>query len=274
VRILILSVFALLMVSCLPPTIPIPQPTEIALTPLPEGSRQGSVDAIFISRASAAGQGKERCHALIRLYPDGRALRADNSCFKSPAEQDLSAVQGWFEIQNSPFQQGDYFVRDSRIWIRIVEYNSILETMSLRSFQGELCGNRLVLQEPELAWYAGVPSPITQPVLEYDRLAGEQMSEPPPADCHAAGFNILFRPAASLAGGKAQVDIATDPHQPCTLQYIPPPGAAAGSEEVYRITADSQGLCRWLVDLGDTTGVARFIISIDEITQQFSLDVR
>jgi hypothetical protein len=270
----------------LPTATPLPLPTELATTPLPPGSQLGGLAAVFRSLASIDGEGDSRCYKLYRFYPEGLALYADLACFdRSPAAGDGSDLDRWFNRENREVARGDYFLLDQQIWVRIVTYNSIDETTRLRSFQGEFCQAEMVLQEPAQKYYAGIPSELTQPVLEYAGMGalahtpalsgaspnpGESGLEP----CHVAGFRIIYRPSVALSGGQAEYQIQTDPGEICTLRYTAPDGTSSQARGTGAIIADSQGICRWLWDVGALEGFATVTVSIDEIRQDFQLELR
>jgi hypothetical protein len=60
----------------------------------------------------------------------------------------------------------------------------------------------------------------------------------------------------------------------CTLQYTAPDGSESRAAGTGAITAGAEGVCRWVWDLGDTPGIATVTVSIDEITQEFSIEIR
>jgi hypothetical protein len=290
-RLLLLILAFLLIPGCyrlgvLPTATPLPLPTELATMALPPGSQLGGLEGFFRSLASMDGEGDSRCYKLYRFYPDGLALYADLACFDpSPQAGDGSDLDRWFNRENREVVRGDYFLLGQQIWVRIVTYNPIYETTGLRSFQGEYCQDELVLQEPTQKSYAGVPSELTQPVLEYAGLGAMAHTpalsgaSPDPGEsglgpCHVAGFWIIYRPSVVVAGGQAEYQIQTDPGETCTLRYTTPDGTPSQVQGTGAITADSQGICRWVWDVGAVEGVATVTVSIDEITQDFQLELR
>jgi hypothetical protein len=251
-----------------------PQPTELAGAPLPEGSQLGGLEGIFASAASISGGQGSRCFKLYRFYPDGTALYADLSCFDEGAiTASLAEIEGWLKPGNPGVSQGDYATQDSLIWSRIVVYDSITGAVSLRSFQGEVCGTKMVLQEPGVLAYSGVPSDLTQPVLEYialrTNLAGGSES-----GCRAAGFRFDWRPSVAIAGGQVEYRIQTDPGEVCSLQYAAPDGTDEQPAGTGEVTADTQGFCYWICEVGETSGDATVTIQIDEIRQDLLLELR
>lgn len=276
-----LSLTACYSLGLLPTATPLPQPTELATTPLPPGSRPGGLEGIFRSLASIDGEADSRCYKLFRFYPDGLALHAKLACFdRSPTGRDDSELERWFNRGNRQIARGDYFLLGERIWVRIVTYDAVHETVNLRSFQGEICQDEMVLQEPAQKYYTGVPSELTQPVLEYLRFsvpppaasAAPQSSRPP--SCRVAGFYILRRPSVTLSGGQTEYRILTDPGETCTLRYTTPDGRLSQSPGTGTIVADAQGVCHWLWEVGDLKGRATVTVSIDEISQDFWLELR
>jgi hypothetical protein len=255
---------------------PLPLPTELAATPLLPGAQPGALDAVFASVSSSAGAQDSRCYRLFRLYPDGTALLEEMVCLSQPpTAASWPEIERWFHRDNPGVPRGDYFTQDQRLWVRIVEYDAVHETTYLRSFQGETCGSELVLQEPAVTTYSGVPSALTQPVGEYRRIASAPGQEDQGGgDCHVAGFTLLRRPSIGLAGSRAEFEIQTDPGETCTLTYTAPDGARSEPPGTGPITAGSTGLCRWEWELGEVEGRATVTIQIDEITQDFALEVR
>lgn len=264
----------------LPTATPLPLPTELATTPLPQGSQPGGLEAVFRSLVSIDGEKDSQCYKMYRFYLDGLALYADLACFeRSPATGGWSELDRWFNRENREVARGDYILLGRQIWVRIVTYNSIYETTNLRSFQGEVCQDEMVLQEPTQTYYAGIPSELTQPVLEYIRLgtAVEQPAIPKadnPEPCHVARFQVIKRPSIVLSGNRAEYQIQTDPGETCALRYTAPDGAPSQAQGTGVTLADSQGICRWLWEVGPGEGIATVTVSIDEIRQDFQLEVR
>lgn len=270
-----LPIQACYQIGILPTATPLPLPTELSTTPLPPGSRAGGLEGIFISAVSIDGYKDERCYKLYRFYPDGVVLYANLACLEpAPAEKIWSEIDAWFRRENRDIPRGDYYLQNHRIWIRVVFYNDVYETVYLRSFQGEYCNDEMVLQEPKVRDYAGVPSPLTQPVQEYTRLGANLTENPPPEACHVAGYRLLYRPYVTIAGGQAEYRIQTDVGQTCVLQYIPPDGNPSEASGAGAITADSHGICAWKWDVGSIKGVATVIVTIDEISQEYSIELR
>ena len=264
-------------------------PGDLTTTPLPASAKIGNLDAVFVSLVSVAGGQGSRCYKLYRFYPDGLALYSDFACF----EGDLSAntwaeIDRWFNREEQAVSRGDYYLDASKIFVRIVSYHSIYETVDLRAFQGEICGPEMVLQEPAATHYTGIPSELTQPVLEFAQLGSPEqrqdssgMTSRPVAventsdkACHVAGFKILRRPTTVIAGNQAEYQILTDPGEACLLRYTAPGGGSGQAPGSGTVIADGQGLCSWLWELGDLPGEAIVTVGIDEILQDFSLEVR
>jgi hypothetical protein len=266
-----LPILACNQLGFLPTATALPQPTELALTPLPEASQLGGLEVTYVSAVSIGGMGDERCYKLVRFYADGLALFADNVCLEAPlSAENLPDVQRWFRRENQDVSRGDYFLVGQRIWVRIVGYDDVYENIYLRSFEGKYCGNKMVLQEPAVRWYAGIPSDLTQPVVEYN----SPETSAAPAGCRVAGFRFLTRPSVVLAGGQANYVIQTDPGERCTLTYTTPDGISIQDQGTGTITADDQGICSWIWELGEQPGIGTVTVSINEITQDLSIEVR
>lgn len=281
--VLLMLLFSSLACSGLLPTaIPLPQPTELSNTPLPEGARLGGLQGVFVSSVSGDGEQDSRCYKLYRFYADGWVLYTDSTCFDAEITgQSWSEIEGWFQRENQQVSSGDYYLQDHRLWIRIVTYDTIHETTHLRSFQGEYCDQKMVLQEPAVRFYSGIPSPLTQPVLEYNLLEtnspGTAVSNLPDLgdeQCSVAGFKIINRPSIALADNRGSFEILTNRGQMCSLQYTDPAGMRIQAQGTGTITADARGICRWEWDLGSLEGTGTVTITIGEITQDFSLDIR
>ena len=260
-----------------PTATPLPLPTELSTTSLPSGSQPGNLEAIYVSLASIDGGQGSRCHTLYRFYPDGLALYAKNSCFDTPpSDESRAEIEEWFHRENHDLDRGDYFLIDHGVFIRIVSYNDVFETTSLSSFQGEYCNEKMVLQEPLVRGYSGIPSELTQPVLEYALLEtrGRPDGGRPGTAGQGAGFKILYRPSVAVAGNQAEYQVQTDPGETCVLVYTAPdgsPGPAMGTGEV---VADDQGICTWTWEVGDLEGQGTVTVRIDQITQDFGIEVR
>ena len=99
-----------------------PLPTQLAGSGFPAGSEAGGLEGIFISRASIPGAGEERCHKLVRFYPDGLVLYSDLACLADGGDPDglVGEVDEWFNRDNGLVSRGDYAVLDGRLWLRIV----------------------------------------------------------------------------------------------------------------------------------------------------------
>lgn len=261
-----------LLASPTPPSMP----SDLAATPLPAGSRLGGLEATFASLASDPGVQSERCHRIFRFYPDGLALYAARYCFQSnSAEANWQSLSRAFHPQAPDTPRGDYSIADNRIWIRIARYDHVHETYWVDYYQGEYCDDFMVLQQPQVTYFAGVPSPLTQPVQEY--VCWSPASVPTSASspaCHVAGFRILSRPTVVLRGGEAIYEIQTDPGETCALRYTAPDGVVLQGEGTGETVADESGVCRWRWSLGDQAGMATVTVGIDQISQDFSLEVR
>lgn len=266
-----------------------PQPTELATTPLPEGAQPGGLEAAFVSLASISGGQGERCYTLYRFYPDGLALYAAMACSEeTPSRSSWADVEAWFRREDPDIPRGDYYRQGQRIWIRIVSYDSIYEIHELRSFQGEICPGEMVLQEPTVRTYSGVPSDLTQPVQEYmriDKLIPDQekpgstteANSPGGASdeaCRVARFQILYRPSVALAGGQIEYRIQSDPGESCTLRYTLPDGTPSQASGTGAIRADRRGICSWIWEAGDQVGQAIVTVRIGGIEQDFRIEIR
>lgn len=276
----VLTVAVLPLIACsrmgiLPSATPLPLPTEMATSPLPPGVQPGDLDATFMSVVSADGAGNEQCYNLYRFYPDGWVLFTPNTCFNpTPAEEIWKDIGGWFHRENPDVASGDYYLDDYRLWLRVVSYDSVREIPYLRSFQGEYCEERMVLQEPAVLSYAGVPTNLTEPVVEYQRLWPLALGISSPADCHVAGFKSLFRSSVGLAGGETRYQIQTDPGETCFLQYIAPDGEISQVQGTGAITAGADGVCTWIWSVGEVKGDATVRVTVDEITQDYRMEIR
>lgn len=285
----LLPVSACYRLGILPTPTPLPLPTELAKVSLPTGSQPGGLEAVFVSLVSADGGQDHQCHKLYRFYPDGLALYANFACSDAASvAESWPEIDSWFRRENRDIARGDYYTLGDRLWIRIVTYDPVSETTRLRSFQGEYCNDEMVLQEPAERYYTGVPAELTQPVLEYVRLEMTSQRHGTPAltgktltpesrngaACHVAGFEIIKRPSIVLAGGQAEYQIQTDAGESCALQYVDPGGALSQASGAGTITADSRGICRWVWELGDQKGNGTVTVRIDEIIQDFNIEVR
>ncbi|HSQ25791.1 MAG TPA: hypothetical protein VLM80_01580 [Anaerolineales bacterium] len=278
---LIQAILCLGMVGCQGnPAATIPHPTELSTTPFPENSQPGGLEGIYISTISIAGAQPERCYKLYRFYQDGLVIYADFTCFEpSSNARTWAEIDRWFTPKNQQVLQGDYHIREQRIWIRVVGYDAVHEETYLRSFQGAHCNGQLVLQEPTVKIYSGVPSEITQPVLEYIKLQNPSSAQTTPnssesASCRLAGFRFISRPLAVVDGGEALFQVQTNPGQACTLQYTTPGGLLSLTPGTGAITADQRGICEWKWEVGPEEGPATVNISIGHISQDLELNIR
>ncbi|MFO7624609.1 MAG: hypothetical protein R6V73_09680 [Anaerolineales bacterium] len=271
----ILPALACSRLGLFPTPTPLPLPADLATTPLPDGSQPGKLEATYVSAVSDDGFQDERCYKLFRFYPDGVVLYANFTCLDTPPSlESWSEIDRVFDRQNQNVLRGDYYLLGQRIWVRIVVHDAIHEITSLRSFQGEICDHKMVLQEPTKHYFTGVPSALMQPVLEFIPLQITSSHESLSADCHVAGFRLLFRPTVVLSGGRAEYQIQTDPGETCTLQYTAPDGGLTQAQGTGAVIADSQGICKWIWELGELEGDGLVTVTIDQITQDFSIDVR
>jgi hypothetical protein len=113
-----------------------------------------------------------------------------------------------------------------------------------------------------------------QPVLEYVSLQTSGVEGTPSGACHVAGFRVIYRPSVVLAGGQAEYQIQTDPGETCKLKYTAPDGTISEGSGTGRITADNQGVCTWTWELGEPKGEGVVTVTIDQITQDFGIEVR
>jgi hypothetical protein len=258
-----------------PTATPLPLPTELARTPLPAEVQLGGLEAVFVSMVSVDGGGDERCYNLYRFYPDGLVLYASYVCFSAaPVEETWTEINRWFQRENRQIPSGDYYLDNNRLWIRIVSYDPVHETIDLRSFQGEYCNDRMVLQEPSVGYYAGVPSELTEPVVEYVQMQIGEVERIPSPICHVAGYRVLFRPSVVLAGGGARYQIQTDPEEMCRLQFTDPDGIISKAEGTGTITADANGVCTWIWEVGAVEGYGTVRLTIDQIVQDYQIEIR
>lgn len=253
-----------LMLACALTAAPRPVlPTEHAATPLPPDMTPGGLQAAFQSWASAPGADGPVCHAVWRFEADGRALFAPAVCAES-----WETTSAWLNRDNPNVAHGDYAVQDSRIWIRLAQFDHVHETVRLRYFTGQICADGLTLSEPAVRGYAGLPSPVTQPALTFARL------DPPaalPTACTVTPFEVERRPAITLRQSAIPWSVRTHPGQTCTLTYTDPAGQASAPQIT---TADDAGLCQWLVAAGEISGQALVTVQVGAVTHTFGLDVR
>jgi hypothetical protein len=258
-------------------------PAELNAEPLPPDSVSGGMDEIFISKVSSAGQQPERCYKLFRFYPDGLVLYSQGNCFEKPPEsKDLTAIQRWLNRENPKLWRGDYSLQENRIFLRVTVHDYVREVTSLRYFQGSICEGQMVLQEPAVLTYAGLPSELNQPVLEYLTLSGssdQNQSENNRKNrretaCSYIGFEIIRRPSIGFINRQALLEIQTNPRQTCTLTYTNPAGEILLSPAEGTIRADAQGLCRWLFETGNISGNGTLTVQIGEITQSLQIEIR
>ncbi len=252
---------------------PLPMPTELALTPLPTAASPGSLDSLFASLDSTAGAGVERCYKLFRFYPDGLVVYSDFSCLeKPPGIETWQDIYAWFNRENESLARGDYFIAADRIWIRIVQFDPVSERIALRVFQGQICNNDIVLQEPAVSRYSGIPSPITQPVLEYANA--RPLAARTGQTCQITRFTVLNRPSVALKNYDIEFAVQTRPFESCNLEYTPPASQSTIDPITKMATADDQGVCRWRWAAGDQPGNAIITITIGAITQSFAIEIR
>lgn len=260
-------------------------PAELNADPLPEDSTIGGLEGVFISRNSEAGKQPERCHKLFRFDPDGIVQYANFYCFQNPPTQDdVPALQHWFNRNDPTIWRGDYSVNQNRLFLRITGYDPIHEITFLRYFRGSFCGEQMVLQEPAVRGYAGLPSPLNQPVQEFLALSSitgniNDLSLPPASkkgrneECQWIGFRFNFRPTVTTRDGQSRLEIQTNPNQTCILTYISPAGITLLTANEGTIHADNEGICRWLFDIGSEVGTGTLIVQIGDITQSLSIEI-
>lgn len=258
-----------------PDPTPLPAPADLATTPPPTGSRLGGLEGIFVSLVTIDHSAQQRCNKLYRFFEDGLVLYANYDCFdKATGFKRWAELDRLLDRDNHNLLRGDYYTLDQRLFVRIVEHDFIHEVTYLRSLQGEYCNRKLVLQEPAVTGYSGLPSELTSPVLEYIQPEDTPTQEfQPEADCHVAGFRVTWRSYITLAGGHGRVQIQTDPGQPCTLRYTTPEGIEVNAPGAGTITADDQGICEWSWEVGEVRGEGTVTITIDEITQDFLIHI-
>jgi hypothetical protein len=258
--------------GCLKKADPLPLPADLAAAPFPADSKTGGLEGIYISTPSYPGEKNSRCHMLYRFYPEGLVLYS-STCFTSPpGSSDVSQIETWFNQANISITRGDYATLEQQLIIRIVEPDAIHETVTLRIFQGAFCPSKMVLQEPGETYFSSVPSPASQPVLEFTRLdPGSPLQSP---QCRIPGFEFVRRPTIVLSGGQALFELRTDPGGTCSLVYTTPDGKVSQGAGTGEVQADPEGICRWLFDTGQAEGEAKVTIRVGIIEQDLYLDVR
>jgi hypothetical protein len=281
VSFLIQAILCLALVGCQGnPTATLPHPTQLATTPLPENSQLGGLEGIFISAVSTAGAQPERCYKLYRFYQDGLVIYAEFVCLEpSSNSKTWVEIDRWFNRENPQVLRGDYYMIEQHIWIRVVGYDPVHENTYLRSFQGTHCNGQMVVQEPTEAYFSGVPSELTQPVLEYTKLQDPASAQTPPDNsespsCRLAGFRFISRPTIVVDSGQALFQVQTSPGQACTLQYTTPGGVLSQASGTGTTTADPSGICKWKWEVGSEEGTAMVKITIDKISQDLELEIR
>jgi hypothetical protein len=257
------------------PVVP-PLPTQLALTGFPASSQAGGLEGIFISSASIPGAGEERCYKLVRFYQDGLFIYSDLACLADGGDRDdlRDEVDEWFNRDNDRVSRGDYALLDGRLWLRVVVHDAVHETTYLRSFQGEACGGEMVLQEPAVRGYAGIPSDLTQPVQEYSLMVRKLSDQAGEDACRLPGFRFVRRIYTALAGNEAVYSIRTGEGQACALVYLAPDGSIWPQEGRAEITSGSDGLCTWRWPVGDQAGMGLVTVTIGGIRQDFEIQIR
>ncbi len=259
---------------------PLPNPTELATSPLPENSQPGGIEGIFISTVSIPGAQPERCYKLYRFYRGGVVLYADMTCFDpSSNATGWTEIDDWFNQENSQVLHGDYHRVEERIHIRVVGHDSIHEEIYLRTFEGAYCNGQMVLQEPSVKTYSGVPSDLTQPVVEYIKVQEPTSSNTSPELdnsnlCSLSGFRFIFRPLVVVSDGEALFQVQTNPGETCNLQYTTPDGQRRQAEGTGIVIADQRGLCEWKWEVGPEEGTASVNITVNQISQDLELEIR
>ena len=132
----------------------------------------------------------------------------------------------------------------------------------------------MVLQEPAVQGYAGIPSDLTQPVQEYTLLAGALQERADGDACKLPGFRFERRIYTTLVGKEAEYIIRTDAGQVCSLVYLAPDGRVWPQEGSAVITAGSDGLCTWRWPVGDQAGVGLVTVTIGGIRQELEIQVK
>ena len=271
--------------SIFPTATPLPLPTELATTPIPEGSQLGGLEATFVSVESAAGVKNTQCYALFRFYQDGLVLGTSQRCLDVPTgELRWSDLSAWFtrDKADSLIMRGDYFIRDHSLLIRAVYHHPIQHTTSLRTYYGAFCDNEMVLvQDIHPAPLGGMPiqdyirldpAPTTEVTALHQ--TGSTSLDLTPLPCHVTSFKFLHRTDITLVSSLAQYQIQTDPGVSCTLRYVTPDGRDSSDKGLGTIIADSQGICNWQWDVGDAAGDGIATVTIDEITQDFTIEIK
>lgn len=220
-----------------------------------------------MARESQPGLYGKPCYAAFRFYADGLII-SGNHCPESKNDApNGEKITQWLRRENIGVQRGDYFVQGDLLWLRVVDYDSVHKTPVLRAYRGEACGGKMVLQP-----WSSEPATMGMAVAEYSQVWGEGTPPTTNARCHVAGFKFVWQTGIGLTGHEGKYTIQTDPGETCTLTYTTPDGIS-GSEGTGTITADEQGICEWLWPLGNVAGNGVVTVTIDSISQAFTIAV-
>jgi hypothetical protein len=252
--------------GCTDDDVAFPTPDELGADPLPEGAEVGGWDAEFASLVTRE-EGDTVCRAYLRFEPDGTVTYSQTACDQPGSELD------WLDPAESEVDRGDYAVDGDLVTARVVIYDFVTESFSVRELRGERCLDRLVVQVPDATGYLGVPSPLTEPVLTYEQLSGPDLPDSEPG-CNVASFEMVSRSVVALAGNRTTLEVRTDAGVACSLVFDGPDGYRWPGSGEATVVADDDGRCQWDLPVGPTPGPATSTVSVDEITQSFGIDIR
>jgi hypothetical protein len=145
----------------------LPTPAELGAAPFPTGAIPGDLEAIYARLTSEEPDGTQ-CFHLIRLSGRGEA-QLGQGCSTSGAERIAADQATWSER----LHVGDYAFRTGRIWLRVVSWDGLEESLTVDLSEFGVCGM-------QLRTLAGAGSTVV--VRPYDLVAGAPPSNTPACD--------------------------------------------------------------------------------------------
>jgi hypothetical protein len=115
----------------------LPTPDELNAAPFPAGARIGDLDAVYARLTNEEWDGTQ-CFHLIRLSGSGEA-ELGQGCSTDGAEP-IAADRGiWSERQHV----GDYAHRSGTVWLRVVSWDGLAESLVVDESEFAVCGTEL-----------------------------------------------------------------------------------------------------------------------------------
>jgi len=115
----------------------LPTPTELDAAPFPTGAATGGIEATYARLTSEEPDGTQ-CFHLIRLSGKGEA-QLSQGCSTGGVEQIAADQRTW----SARSTVGDYASGAGSVWLRVVSWDGLEESLNLDVYEFAACGTEL-----------------------------------------------------------------------------------------------------------------------------------